>query len=109
MERQIKMTPDIKQIANTMGTEFAKAVEQAEANDAAQIESVMKSLNEAYTIYLDQVTEIKTKREELLNALADCFDKEHKAAIIYQDELLEQSSRLDMFRKVKLGQGETKP
>jgi hypothetical protein len=83
------MAEDIKDIAQMMGTQFSEAVKLAEQREAEEIESILKSMNNSYEIYVTK--------------LAKIHENEQAAETVYQDELLSLSARLEKYKQAKLG------
>ncbi len=86
--------PDIKEISQTIATDFVAAVKAAELADAQEIDNIMRSQNDAWAIYVDKLSKIGTKRMELL-------EEQNAAENIYHAEMQTLSSRLDKYRLAK--------
>jgi hypothetical protein len=97
------MAQDIKEIAQMMGTQFAEAVKLSEKADAEDIDSIIKSMDQSYQMYSSAMNEFSQERTKLLSSLDEVFARETLAVEIYTKEVAELRSRLNAFKKQKLG------
>ena len=97
------MSEDIKDIAQMMGERFAEAVRLSEKLDGEEIESINKSQNEIYTIFMNKLAHIQQQREKLLEQLIKLADDEHTAATGFYEHFNELAARQDAFAKKKYG------
>lgn len=94
---------DIKDIATMMGEQFATAVKLAERSEAEELESVFKSLEQSWQIYLDKSKAIAIEREKIFFQLDKNYLEDGEALGIYQNELHKGMETLKHLRNAKLG------
>lgn len=97
------MTQDLKDLAHAMGVEFAAAVKKAEAEEATEIDSIIKSMDQSYQIFVTKQAECQKRRTQLLEELVKCGDMDDEATALYQNEVADLANRLEHFKRQKIG------
>ena len=99
---------DIKQIAQTMGTDFVEAVKAAELADAEEIGSIVKTMADTYDLHMGKLADVKADRtqilsmmEKLSNRMKESFDHEADAQAYYENEMAGLTRRLEQYRAAK--------
>lgn len=91
----------IREVANTLATEFVKTVEQIETSEIQQIEDIIKQLNIASNKYAIGVNGIKKTREKHLAAISQTFELEEELTEKYHQQIDELQNKLAQLKEAK--------